>query len=148
MSIISAPGFKNVCILSISSALGGSIITLMVLAGSLVGAELAPSTSWATAPIAIMILGTAITVIPVTQCMRILGRKNTLLLDLLAKKSNEINHISHDLRHTDDIIYDLAFNHQLAVLTVDKNLKRRLFTSGIDVVEVVKNNHLNLIEGL
>lgn len=75
-------------------------------------------------------------------------RKNTLLLDLLAKKSNEINHISHDLRHTDDIIYDLAFNHQLAVLTVDKNLKRRLFTSGIDVVEVVKNNHLNLIEGL
>ncbi|MBQ59694.1 MAG: hypothetical protein CMA66_04000 [Euryarchaeota archaeon] len=75
-------------------------------------------------------------------------RKNTLLLELLAKKSNEINHISHDLRHTDDIIYDLAVNHQLAVLTVDKDLKRRLFKSGIDVVEVVKNNHLNLIEGL
>ena len=83
MSIVSAPGFKNVCILSISSALGGSIITLMVLAGSLVGAELAPSTSWATAPIAIMILGTAITVIPVTQCMQVLGRKNTLLLSML-----------------------------------------------------------------
>ena len=76
------------------------------------------------------------------------ARKNTLLLDLLSKKSNEINHISHDLRHTDDIIYDLAINHQLAVLTVDRNLKRRLFKSGIDVVEVVKNNHLNLIEGL
>ena len=75
-------------------------------------------------------------------------RKNTLLLELLAKKSNEINHISDDLRHTDDIIYDLAVNHQLAVLTVDKDLKRRLFKSGIDVVEVVKNNHLNLIEGL
>ncbi len=83
MSITSAPGFKNVCILSISSALGGSIITLMVLAGSLVGAELAPSTSLTTAPIAIMILGTAMTVIPVTQCMRILGRKNTLLLFML-----------------------------------------------------------------
>jgi MFS family permease len=55
----------------------------MVLAGSLVGAELAPSNSWATAPIAIMILGTAITVIPVTQCMRILGRKDTLLLTML-----------------------------------------------------------------
>jgi hypothetical protein len=50
MSIISSPGFKNVCILSISSALGGSIITLLVLAGSLVGTKLAPSTSWATAP--------------------------------------------------------------------------------------------------
>jgi rRNA-processing protein FCF1 len=75
-------------------------------------------------------------------------RKNSLLLDLLAKKSNEINYISHDLRHTDDIIYDLAVNQNLAVLTVDKNLKRRLFKSGIDVIEVVQNNHLKLIEGL
>ncbi len=75
-------------------------------------------------------------------------RKNSLLLDLLAKKSNKINYISHDLRHTDDIIYDLAVNQNLAVLTVDKNLKRRLFKSGIDVIEVVQNNHLKLIEGL
>lgn len=75
-------------------------------------------------------------------------RKNSLLLDLLAKKSNKINYISHDLRHTDDIIYDLAVNQNLAVLTVDKNLKRRLFKSGIDVIEVVQNNYLKLIEGL
>jgi len=76
------------------------------------------------------------------------ARKNSLLLDLLAKKSNEINYISNDLRHTDDIIYDLALNQKLAVLTVDKNLKMRLFKSGIDVIEVVQNNHLKLIEGL
>ena len=76
------------------------------------------------------------------------ARKNSLLLDLLAKKSNEIDYISHDLRHTDDIIYDLALNQNLAVLTVDKNLKMRLFKSGIDVIEVVQNNHLKLIEGL
>ena len=75
-------------------------------------------------------------------------RKNSLLLDLLAKKSNKINYISHDLRHTDDIIYDLALNQKLAVLTVDKNLKMRLFKSGINVIEVVQNNHLKLIEGL
>ena len=75
-------------------------------------------------------------------------RKNSLLLDILAKKSNKINYISHDLRHTDDIIYDLALNQNLAVLTVDKNLKMRLFKSGIDVIEVVQNNHLKLIEGL
>ena len=75
-------------------------------------------------------------------------RKNSLLLDLLAKKSTKINYISHDLRHTDDIIYDLALNQKLAVLTVDKNLKMRLFKSGIDVIEVVQNNHLKLIEGL
>ena len=76
------------------------------------------------------------------------ARKNSLLLDLLAKKSNEIDYISGDLRHTDDIIYDLALNQNLAVLTVDKNLKMRLFKSGIDVIEVVQNNHLKLIEGL
>ena len=76
------------------------------------------------------------------------ARKNSLLLDLLTKKSNEIDYISHDLRHTDDIIYDLALNQKLAVLTVDKNLKMRLFKSGIDVIEVVQNNHLKLIEGL
>jgi rRNA-processing protein FCF1 len=76
------------------------------------------------------------------------ARKNSLLLDLLTKKSNEIDYISHDLRHTDDIIYDLALNQNLAVLTVDKNLKMRLFKSGIDVIEVVQNNHLKLIEGL
>ena len=76
------------------------------------------------------------------------ARKNTLLLELLAKKSTEITYLSNDLRHTDDIIYDLAVNQKLAVLTVDKNLKMRLFKSGIDVIEVVQSNRLNLIEGL
>ena len=70
------------------------------------------------------------------------------MLELLTNKSTEIDHLSNDLRHTDDIIYDLAVNQNLAVLTVDKNLKKRLFKSGIDVIEVVKSNHLNLIEGL
>jgi len=76
------------------------------------------------------------------------ARKNSLLLELLAKKSTKISYLSNDLRHTDDIIYDLAVNQKLAVLTVDKNLKMRLFKSGIDVIEVVQSNHLNLIEGL
>lgn len=76
------------------------------------------------------------------------ARKNSLLLELLAKKSTQIDYFSNDLRHTDDIIYDLAVNRKLAVLTVDKDLKMRLFKSGIDVIEVVQNNHLNLIEGL
>lgn len=76
------------------------------------------------------------------------ARKNALLLELLAKKSTKISYLSNDLRHTDDIIYDLAVNQKLAVLTVDKNLKMRLFKSGIDVIEVVQSNHLNLIEGL
>mgnify|MGYP001364634774 CR=1 FL=1 len=32
------------------------------------------------------------------------------MLELLTNKSTEIDHLSNDLRHTDDIIYDLAVN--------------------------------------
>jgi len=51
----------------------------MVLAGTLIGTQLAPSVVWATAPIALMITGTAISVVPVTQLMRKLGRKRGML---------------------------------------------------------------------
>jgi MFS family permease len=84
MVIFSAAGFYNVWVLSISSALAGSLITLMLLAGSLAGTNLAPTPDWATAPIALMIAGTAIAVIPVTYCMRRLGRKSALLVFMLA----------------------------------------------------------------
>ena len=84
MVIFSAAGFNNVWVLSISSALAGSLITLMLLAGSLAGTNLAPTPDWATAPIALMIAGTAMAVIPVTYCMRRLGRKSALLVFMLA----------------------------------------------------------------
>ena len=84
MVIFSAAGFYNVWVLSISSALAGSLITLMLLAGSLAGTNLAPTPDWATAPIALMIAGTAMAVIPVTYCMRRLGRKSALLVFMLA----------------------------------------------------------------
>jgi MFS family permease len=84
MVIFSAAGFNNVWVLSISSALAGSLITLMLLAGSLAGTNLAPTSEWATAPIALMIAGTAMAVIPVTHCMRRLGRKSALLVFMLA----------------------------------------------------------------
>lgn len=80
MKIILTADFKNVWILSLSCALAGSIIPLMVLVGSLVGAELAPSAAWATTPIALMILGTALAVIPVSRSMQTLGRKKALWL--------------------------------------------------------------------
>lgn len=44
------------------------------------GAELAPSAAWATTPIALMILGTALAVIPVSRSMQTLGRKKALWL--------------------------------------------------------------------
>ena len=80
MKIAFTTDFKNVWILSLSCALAGSIMPLMVLVGSLVGTDLAPSAAWATTPIALMILGTALAVIPVSRSMQTLGRKKALWL--------------------------------------------------------------------
>lgn len=47
----------------------------MILAGGIVGATLAPSANLATLPVAMMIVGTACGVLPVTRLMRAFGRK-------------------------------------------------------------------------
>ena len=78
MNIFSTPGFRNVWILSLSNALAASIMTLMILVGSLVGAELAPSAKWATLPIALTVIGTAVSILPATRCMQLMGRKHAL----------------------------------------------------------------------
>lgn len=73
-------------------------------------------------------------------------RKNSLLMDLLRQKSVTVQ--SEQSGHTDDLIFELANSGNYAVLTIDKILKKRLYQRGIDVVEVAKNQHLRLIEGL
>ena len=75
MNIIFSRDYKNAWVLSLSNAVAGSILPLMHLAGTLAGSTLAPSPSWATAPIALMILGTASSVVPVSRTMQNLGRK-------------------------------------------------------------------------
>ena len=75
MNIIFSKDYKNAWVLSLSNAVAGSILPLMHLAGTLAGSTLAPSPSWATAPIALMILGTASSVVPVSRTMQNLGRK-------------------------------------------------------------------------
>lgn len=75
MNIIFSKTFKNVWILSLSNAIAGSTLPLMHLAGALAGSSLSPSPDWATAPIALMILGTACSVLIVTKSMQKLGRK-------------------------------------------------------------------------
>ena len=47
----------------------------MVLLGGIVGARLAPDLSWATLPLAVMVLGTACTTVPATLLMARYGRK-------------------------------------------------------------------------
>ena len=73
-------------------------------------------------------------------------RRKSLLLELLKQKS--IFSQANEQVHTDDVIYDLATSYGHVVLTVDKDLKRRLYQLGITVVEVVKGQHLKLIDGI
>ena len=73
-------------------------------------------------------------------------RRKSLLLDLLKQKS--IPFQANEQVHTDDVIFDLANSYGHTVLTVDKDLKRRLYQLGITVVEVVKGQHLKLIDGI
>jgi MFS family permease len=74
--------FNQVWVLTFSSALAGSAMTMMMLVGSLVGRELAPSNDWATLPIATIVIGTAMSILPATRLMKLLGRKTTFYIFL------------------------------------------------------------------
>jgi rRNA-processing protein FCF1 len=50
--------------------------------------------------------------------------------------------------HTDDALLEYASAHGCATLTVDTNLKRRLYEANLAVVEVRKNAHLHLVDSL
>ena len=70
-------------------------------------------------------------------------QRTNLLLDLLFSRAEviESNH-----KHTDDALLILAKETGLRVLTVDKELKRRLIAEGCGYLEVVKDCSLRLIE--
>lgn len=73
-----------------------------------------------------------------------MGEERTnLLLDLLFSRAEviESNH-----KHTDDTLLILAKETGSRVLTVDKQLKRRLIAEGCGYLEVVKDCSLRLIE--
>jgi len=74
-------------------------------------------------------------------------KRKSLLISMLESKTSNYDFES-DLSHTDDQIFELAKNQNLPVLTVDKDLKKRLFQSSIKVIEVSKNNHFKIIENL
>ncbi|MBT1444339.1 MFS transporter [Shewanella sp. JM162201] len=74
---------RNVWLLMLAQAASMSATPIMVLLGGLVGAALAPSPELATAPIAIMVLGLASSVIPVGLLGRRYGRRRVFLLGSL-----------------------------------------------------------------
>lgn len=83
MSIFTSNSFNNVWVLALSNALAASSMTLMMLVGSLIGAKLAPNPDWATLPIALIVVGTALSVIPAARLMDSLGRKNAFRVFML-----------------------------------------------------------------
>ena len=75
-------------------------------------------------------------------------RSKSLLLALLEQKSEPIEPLSLESTHPDDQLFDLAVKHTIPVLTVDIELKRRLYEQGLPIVEVSKNQHLRLVDSL
>ena len=80
------------------------------------------------------------------DALRPRGKK--LLLTMLAAKSETIEPSIEAGEHTDDQLVDLAHASGRIVLTVDIQLKKRLYERAVPVLEVTKNKRLHLIEGL
>jgi rRNA-processing protein FCF1 len=76
------------------------------------------------------------------------SKKKSLLIQLLKAKTAMIDAPENSGNHPDDQILLLANNEGFSVLTVDTDLKRRLFDSGVRIIEVAKNKRLNLIDNL
>ncbi|RKF21575.1 MFS transporter [Alginatibacterium sediminis] len=70
----------NVWLLMLCAACAMSAAPLVVFSGGIVGNALAPSSALASLPIASMVVGTAIAVIPVSLLMGVIGRKLAFML--------------------------------------------------------------------
>jgi MFS family permease len=66
---------RNILILAIGQVLGLSGLSMVVLLGGIIGADLAPSPSWATMPLSVMAIGLALSAIPAALLMKRIGRR-------------------------------------------------------------------------
>jgi rRNA-processing protein FCF1 len=72
-------------------------------------------------------------------------KNRRLSLQLLGKKSETIPDIEN-LRHTDDMLVKISIEKSWPVLTVDRELKERLITSGGSYIEITSRRTLRLID--
>ncbi len=70
---------SNIPILFAAQVLNGSGLTAVVLFGGILSAELAPNPSWATAPVSLAVVGMALSTVPASSLMRIIGRRRGLI---------------------------------------------------------------------
>jgi len=75
---------RNAMILAASQAIFGATSTALVVTSGLVGSTLAPNAAWATLPMALSIVGTALTTFPISLMMRRVGRRAGFVLCALA----------------------------------------------------------------
>jgi rRNA-processing protein FCF1 len=75
-------------------------------------------------------------------------RKKNLLLPLLEQKSEFIEPLNTGSEHPDDQLFELAREMKVPVLTVDVDLKRRLYEADLPILEVSKNQRFQLVESL
>ncbi len=75
-----ASRYRTLIVLGIAQCFGQTAAPMIVLLGGIVGARLAPDLSWATLPLAVMVLGTAFTTVPATLLMARYGRKAGFLV--------------------------------------------------------------------
>ena len=73
---------RNILILTLSQALGLSAAPMVVLIGGIIGADLAPDQSWATLPLALMVIGTAAFTIPAALLMGRIGRRDGFIIGI------------------------------------------------------------------
>ena len=74
---------RNILVLALSQALGMSGAPMMVLLGGIIGVELAPDRSWATLPLALMVIGGAAATIPAALLMGRIGRRNGFITGMV-----------------------------------------------------------------
>lgn len=73
-------GRRNVLLLAFSQALMLSAVVMSMALGAILGSVLAPDKSYATLPIAVMVIGTAIASLPASILMRRFGRRTGFLI--------------------------------------------------------------------
>jgi MFS family permease len=77
------PSFHNVVTLAFAQMLAASGLTVVVIIGGLLGAEYAPQPSWATVPLSLAIVSTALTTVPAAMLMRRVGRRSGFIMGAL-----------------------------------------------------------------
>ena len=83
-SLFSIPQLhRNVWVLMVAQALIGSIGPIIVFVGGFIGLNLAPSPVLATLPVASMIVGIALFMLPATKMLALLGRKRGFFVAII-----------------------------------------------------------------